>query len=93
MALCELCPSSPEALDHLFALVNGQRFDPDQGQLDEALLTLCAIHGLKPAEAPAWQAEVDARRELLEVESEEYEVEAAAAVAAVARADEREGMI
>ena len=62
MALCELCTTSPEALDRLQALVSCRHFDPDRGSLDEALLTVCAVLGFQPVEAPAWKERVDLRK-------------------------------
>jgi hypothetical protein len=55
MALCELCTTSPEALDRLHALVSCCHFDPNCGSLDEALLTVCTLHGFQPVEAPTWK--------------------------------------
>jgi hypothetical protein len=75
MALCALCTTSPEALDRLRALVNAGHFDPYRGgALDDAFLTVCAVHGFQPVEAPAWRKQRAERREALARASQEYEV-------------------
>jgi hypothetical protein len=92
MALCALCTTSPDALDRLRALVNGCHFDPSSGELDEALLMVCAVQGFQPVEAPAWREQIVDREDALRAETEEYERASDATSAPVAGGERKRWM-
>lgn len=71
VALCELCPTEPAALDRIHDLVCTDHVDPRRSSLEEQFLALCALQGFQPIEAVAWRARQAAREAAWEAGEDE----------------------